>query len=65
MKRKQREPWPPIELLLPNLDELERLSRGEEPEPKPRQLDLFGWCCAEPCEVCEVHDSCKLSGVAR
>ena len=40
MKRKQREPWPPIELLLPNLDELERLSRGEEPLPDLQQLEL-------------------------
>ena len=28
------EPWPPPELSLPNLDTIERLSRGEQPEPE-------------------------------
>ncbi len=29
------EPWPPEWARLPNLDELERLSRGEPPPPEP------------------------------
>ena len=31
--RQTPEPWPPAELSLPNLDQLERISRGEEPLP--------------------------------
>lgn len=30
--------WPPLEFCLPNLDELERISRGEVPEP-PAERD--------------------------
>ena len=34
-KASKPEPWPPAELCLPNLDELERISRGGAPEPEP------------------------------
>jgi hypothetical protein len=48
MKRKTRNVWPPRELCLPSLAELERLSRcgmvGEGRGPDPRvQLSLFQW----------------------
>jgi hypothetical protein len=43
MKRKSE--WPPIELLLPNLDVLERLSHAEpvdaKSKPELRQLCMF------------------------
>ncbi len=35
MQTRHAEPWPPPELSLPNLDALEALSRGEEPQPEP------------------------------
>ena len=31
--KRTREPWPPPELSLPSLDELERISRGGTPTP--------------------------------
>ena len=34
MQTRHPEPWPPHELCLPNLDALEALSRGEEPQPE-------------------------------
>jgi hypothetical protein len=37
-KRKRKTPWPPLELCLPNLDTLERLSQGIE---EPVQQRLF------------------------
>ena len=34
-RKPAREPWPPPELCLPSLDELERISRGVRAEPEP------------------------------
>ena len=37
-KKKPGANWPPVELCLPNMDELERLSNGGQPEAEPTPL---------------------------
>lgn len=37
---KLREPWPPIEFCLPNLDTLEEISRGQQPIQRELFSDL-------------------------